>query len=133
MATVQIDPGETPSIGELLKRLVEDTQHLFRTEIRLAKSELRSNVASAAKGGMTIGVGLILLLGAVFTLLGAAVGFLTPLVGAGWAALIVGVATLVTGGLLVMSGIKKMSASSLAPDRTVASLKQDADALKGNL
>lgn len=133
MATLPTETSDTPSIGELLRRLVEDTQHLFRTEIRLAKSELRSNIASAAKGGMAAGAGFILLLGAVFTLLGAAVGFLTPLVGAGWAALIVGVVTLVTGGLLVMSGIKKMSASSLAPERTVASLKQDADALKGNL
>lgn len=133
MATVHIDPGETPSIGELLKRLIEDTQHLFRTEIRLAKSELKSNIASAAKGGIAIGIGMILLLGAIFTLLGAAVGFLTPLVGAGFAALIVGVVTLAIGGLLVMSGIKKMSAASLSPDRTVASLKQDADALKGNL
>ena len=133
MATLPTETNDNPSIGELLRRLVEDTQHLFRTEIRLAKSELRSNIASAAKGGIAAGAGLVLLLGAVFTLLGAAVGFLTPLVGAGWAALIVGVVTLIIGGLLVMSGIKKMTASSLAPERTVASLKQDADALKGNL
>ncbi|MGI4879093.1 MAG: phage holin family protein [Janthinobacterium lividum] len=132
MASLQVEPNEAPSIGELLRRLVEDTGHLFRTEIRLAKSELRSNIAAAAGGGMAIGAGAILLLGAVFTLLGAAVGFLTPYVGAGWAALIVAVVAGVIGVILVMSGGKKLSASSLVPDRAVASLKQDADALKGN-
>lgn len=133
MANSQLEPlaTHTPSIGELLRRLVDDTQHLFRTEIKLAQSEMKSNVAAAAKGAVGIGIGAILLLGAVFTLLGAAVAFLTPLVGAGWAALIV---TLIAGGLggvLIMMGLKKLSASSLIPDRAIASVRQDANALKG--
>lgn len=85
------------SIVDLLRQLVEDGNHLVRTELRLAKSEIRDNFVSAAKGAARIGVGAVLLLGAVFTLLGAATAFLTPLVGAGWAEVIVGVAGLVVG------------------------------------
>lgn len=140
MATLPSDPVSTSdasangsaSIADLLRRLVEDTGHLFRTEIRLAKSELRGNIAAAKGGAAAIGLGAILLLGAVFTLLGAAVGFLTPYVGAGLAALIVAIVVGVIGAVLVVSGGKKLGAASLTPDRAVASLKQDAEALRGN-
>lgn len=132
MATLPTGPQDQPSIGDLLRRLVEDTQHLFRTEIRLAKSEFRSNIAAAARGAVGIAVGGVLLLGAIFTLLGAAVAFLSPLVGAGFAGLIVAGAAALIGGILVALGARKLSASSFAPDKTVASLRHDAAALKGN-
>ena len=121
------------SIPDLLRQLVDDGNHLVRTEIKLAKAELRQNVAAAAKGAVGIAIGAVLALGAVFTLLGAAVAFLTPLVGAGWAAVIVGVGALVIGGLLIMSGINKLKVSSLAPDRTVDSVKHDAQAIRGSV
>ena len=132
MATLHTDPN-APSIAELLKRLVDDSGHLFRTEIRLAKAELRDNLASAKTGAMWVALGAILLLGAIFTMRGAAVGFLTPLVGAGWAALIVAGVAGVVGVVLALLGAKKVTATSLAPDRAVASLRQDTEALKGNL
>ena len=121
------------SIATLLRQLVDDGNHLVRTEIRLAKSELRDNVAAAAKGAAGIGIGAVLLLGAVFTLLGAAVAFLTPLVGAGWAAVIVGVVTLIVGGGLIMAGVNKLKVSSLAPDRAVRSVKSDATTISGSV
>lgn len=132
-AVVSAEPVATPSIGQLVMRLVEDIQHLFRTEIRLAKSELKGNIASIARGGVFAVIGGVVLLGALFTLLGAAVAFLAPLVGVAFAALIVAMVAGIVGGLMVRSGIKKISVASLAPDRAVASLKQDADALKGSL
>ena len=121
--------GET-SIPDLLRQLVEDGNHLVRTEIRLAKAEVRDNLVSAAKGGVGIGIGAVLLLGAIFTLLGAAVAFLTPVVGAGWAAVIVGVAALVVGGGLIAAGVKAMSGANVVPDRAVASVKRDAVTIK---
>lgn len=121
-----------PSIADLLRRLVEDGNHLVRTEIRLAKAEVRDNLANAKAGAGAIALGGILMLGAVFTLLGAAVGFLTPVVGAGFAALIVGFAAALVGGVLVVSGGKKIGASSIMPDKAMASIRQDADTIKGN-
>ena len=114
------------SIPDLLRQLVEDGNHLVRTEIRLAKAEVRDNIAAAVRGGVSIGIGVVLALGAIFTLLGAAVGFLTPLLGAGWAALLVGLVALAVGGLLVVTGAKKLSPASLVPDRAIGSIKADA-------
>ena len=124
---------EDASIADLLRQLVEDGNHLVRTEIRLAKAEVRDNLASAAKGGVGIGLGAVLLLGAVFTLLGAAVAFLTPVVGAGWAAVIVGAAALLIGGVMIAGGVRKLSASSMVPDRTLQSVKQDAETIRGSV
>ena len=125
--------ADETSIADLLRQLVEDGNHLVRTEIRLAKAEVRDNLVSAAKGGAGIGLGAVLLLGAVFTLLGAAVAFLTPMVGAGWAAVIVGVAALVIGGAIIAAGVKKLSASSMVPERAVESVKRDAERITGSV
>ena len=125
------EPTET--IADLLRQLVDDGNHLVRTEIRLAKSEFRDNVATIGRGAVGIGIGAVLLLGAVFTLLGGAVGFLSPLVGAGWAAVIVGLVALAIGGGLIMTGVNKLKMSSLAPDRTVKSVKHDAEMISGSV
>ena len=119
------------SVGDMVRSLIADIGHLFRTELRLAKSEVRDNLTAAKGGAIAIAAGGVLLLGAVFTFLGACVGFLTPLVGPGWAGLIVTVVTAVVGIALVMTGSKKIGASSVTPDRTLASLKQDAVTLEG--
>ena len=129
MATL---PENNSSIGELLRQLVEDVGHLFRTELRLAQAEVRSNI-SGLKGGITaIAVGGVFLLVAMFTLVGAFVGWLTPYVGAGWAAFIVAVVLAVAGMIAISVGSNKLKVTNLAPQRTVASIKQDAQALKGN-
>ena len=124
-------PDNGTSIGVLLRTLVEDVGHLFRTELRLAQAELKSNLSGLKTGAASIAVGGMLLLVSLFTLVGAFVGWLTPYVGAGWAAFIVAVVLAVIGLIAISVGGKKLSAASLAPQRTVASLKQDAQTLKG--
>lgn len=127
-----MDMQTEPSIGELIKQLVEDIGKLVRTELKLAQTEMKANISSAGKPLMLIAFGLVLLLGALFTLLAAIVGWLAPHVGAGWAAFIVAVIVGGVGTALVLSGRKGMSAIGFAPTRTVASLRQDAEALRGN-
>ena len=124
-------PDNGTSIGVLLRTLVEDVGHLFRTELRLAQAELKSNLSGLKTGAASIAVGGMLLLVSLFTLVGAFVGWLTPYVGAGWAAFIVAVVLAVIGLIAISVGGKKLNAASLAPQRTVASLKQDAQTLKG--
>lgn len=121
-----------PSIGELIRQLFEDVGKLIRTEIKLAQSEVKANAASLGKPLMLIAAGALLLLAALFTLMGAFVGWLADAVGPGWAAFIVAVVVGGAGVALIMSGKKKMSTVALTPTRTVASVKQDAQALKGN-
>ncbi len=127
------NPETGNSIGDLLRQLIEDVGHLFRTELRLAASEFKGNLGAMAGGAGAIAFGGMLMLVALFTLVGAFVGWLTPVVGsAGLAAFIVAVAVAVVGGILIAVGTSKLKVSSLAPDRTVASLRRDAETLKGN-
>lgn len=124
-------PAAEPSLTDLVKNLVGDVGHLFRTELRLAKTEVVGGVKSAVGGIVMIAIGVVLLLGALFTLLGAFVGLLTPYVGAGWAALIVAVVTGGIGVALAFIGSKRMSAKTLMPERTIASVRDGIDELKG--
>jgi len=129
MATL---PDNSNSIGDLLRSLVEDVGHLFRTELRLAQSELRANLGGLKTGVLAIAIGGTFLVVAMFTLVGAFVGWLTPYVGAGWAAFIVAVALALIGIIAIVVGNNRLKVASLTPQRTVDSLKQDAQALKGN-
>ena len=121
-----------PSIGELLRQLIEDVQHLFRTELRLFRSEVRSNIAGLKTGAILIGIGVTLMLAATITLFAAFVGWLIPVVGHGWAELIVAVVSAVIGLVALATGSKKLSAANMTPERTIASVRQDAQTLKGN-
>ena len=129
MATL---PEHDPSIGALLRQLIDDVQHLFATELRLFRAELRSNISGLKAGAILIGIGATLLLAATITLFAAFVGWLIPVVGHGWAELIVAVASAVLGVVALGVGSRRLGAASLAPDRTIASVKRDAQTLKGN-
>ncbi len=129
MATL---PEREQSIGDLLRQLVDDVQRLFRTELRLFRAEVRSNIAGLKGGVILLGVGATLMLGSTITLFAAFVGWLIPVVGHGWAELIVSVASAVLGLIAFAVASKKLSAVNLSPDRTIASVRQDAETLKGN-
>ena len=121
-----------PTIGELIRSLLQDVGQLVRTEIKLAQSEMGQNVSRAKTPAMLMALGGLLIFGAFMTLLAAFVGWLAAEVGAGWAAFIVAVVIGGIGVALLLSAKNQMSKLALAPSRTVASVKQDAQALKGN-
>lgn len=125
-------PERDETIGDLLRRLIDDVQYLFRTELKLFRAELRSNVAGLKGGVILLGVGATLMLGSTITLFAAFVGWLIPVVGHGWAELIVAIGSAVLGLISFAVASKKLSAVSLSPDRTIASVRQDAETLKGN-
>lgn len=125
-------PPDGPSIGDLLRQLIDDVQHLFKTELRSFQSEVRGNIAGMSGGAAMIAVGGVFMLAALITLFAAFVGWLTPVVGPGWAALIVAVVSAVLGLILLSVGRKRLSGAGLAPGRTLESLRQDAETLKGN-
>ncbi len=119
------------SLGELLKRLVEDTGTLFRSELRLAQAELTANIGKAMQPLSMIMLGGLLLLGGLFTLLGALVAWLTPLVGAGFAALIVAIAAAGAGLGLVAAGKKQLTSIGFLPSRVAKALQDDVKAFEG--
>ena len=120
------------SIGELLRRLVDDLLNLVRSELRLAGGEVRANLAGALGSLGAIVVGGLLISVAMLCLLGAGVAFLAQSVGIVAAALIVAGGATLLGAILIIAGIAKLKATELVPRRAVANLRRDAETLKGD-
>jgi len=128
--------GQMPPLGALLRDLAEGSSSLIRQEMRLARLELTEMLGAMATGGTLI------VSGSVFALLGGLsvlIGII--LLGADqwlrdryWlAALIV----LVVAGALALffmsRGMALLSPKQLAPEETVATLKEDTAWLKQRL
>jgi hypothetical protein len=115
-----------PSLGELVGQATKDLSTLVRKEIELAKTELSVEVSKAGKGaGMFGGAGVLGLYGLGFVSLAVmfGLGAVMPL---GWAALIVAALYLVGAGVLAARGKKAFSQVKPKPERTIKTLKEDA-------
>ena len=123
--------GRDLSIITLIKRLADDAMRLVRAEIRLAQAELKANVASIALPVAMFAFGLLLSVAALLTLMGAFVAWLSPLVGVGFAALIVAVAAAAAAAGLMLAAKKKIETVELMPSRAVAVLREEVETLKG--
>jgi len=113
------------SLGELVQTATRDLSLLVSQEIALAKMEIKREVTAAGKGvGLFGGAGFTGLLALLFLsiALAFAIGRPTTL-GVGF--LIVGLLYLVMAAVLALVGKKQISRVG-APERTIATLKDDA-------
>jgi hypothetical protein len=115
------------SIGDLIGELSGDLSKLMRQELELAKAEFRQEAVKAGKAtGMLAAAGfagylttVLLSLALVFAL-----GAVMPL---GWAALIVAAVWGITGLILYSTGRARLRTVNPKPERTVETLKEDAE------
>ncbi len=112
------------SFGTLLTELSRETALLFRQEIALAKAELVEKVAQAGSGAVELVVGGIILLLSLEALLAAAIIGLAQSIGYWQSALVLGIAVLLLGTAVLMRGLAVLRAESLAPKKTIASLRE---------
>jgi cell division protein FtsW (lipid II flippase) len=109
----------------MISGLLKDLQDLVRGEVALAKAEIKEDVSTAGKGVAAMATAAFFgLTGFIFLMLGLT--YLLNIWMRMWiAATIVGVLLVVIAAVLGMSGKKKLSASSLKPEQTIDSLKED--------
>ena len=121
------DRLDNRSLGDLLAELSRETGQLVRKEIELAKTEMTAKARKAgAQVGMTAAGGALIHAG-VLVLLAMLVIALSDMGLAPWlAALIVGVLTIGIGYLLVNRGLAGLRGSSMVPQQTIETLKEDA-------
>ncbi|MEV4333184.1 phage holin family protein [Streptomyces sp. NPDC049597] len=113
-------------MGELLTAVTSDLEQLFRQEVELAKAEVREEATKAGKAaGMYGGAGFAGSMVALFASL-AAVFALANVMDAGWAALIVTGVWALVGAVLFVMGRARMRQVSPKPERTMETLKEDA-------
>jgi fatty acid desaturase len=120
--------ADNRSLGELFGDLARETSTLVRQEVELAKTEMTAKATKAGKdiGFLAVG-GAVLYAGFLAILAAIAVGL--GQLGVPWwlAALLVGVVVLGIGAFLVMRGLTALKQESLAPQRTIETLKEDAE------
>ena len=132
------DPDQLPasqkSLGELFADLSAQISALVRQEVQLAKTEITGKIAGFAVGAVALVVAALLGLGAFLVILAAAVAALSLVLPVWAAALIVAVVLLILAGVAAMIGIKKIkSATPPVPQKTIETLKEDAQWLKNQV
>lgn len=113
------------SVGDLLGELYQGASRVISLEIELAKTELSQKASRAGKNvGFLAAGGAIAYAGFLVILFGI-VGLLALLIPTWLSALIVGLIVVGIGGALVMSGLKTLQQESVAPQRTLDTLRED--------
>jgi hypothetical protein len=125
-------PDDRP-VTALVADLVQESTTLVRQEIALAKSELSQKVSQVTGAASSMAIGGGLGFAALLVLLECLVLVLVELAGLpGWlSALIVGVVAGVVAFALIDKAKRDLKVKNLTPDRTVESLRRDAELLKG--
>jgi uncharacterized membrane protein YqjE len=113
------------SLGELVSRLSTDVGELVRTQMELAKAELRDDLAEAKRAGAMFGAAAVIGLLAAIMLASAAAWALAEVVEPGWAFLIVGAVLGAVAAVLAQQGRQRMSSATPVAEQTVESLKED--------
>ena len=128
------DPRTTTDepVGALVHRLSEQIPELVRTELRLAQAELAQKGKRAGLGiGMFSLAGLLAFFGAATLIVTAVVALdlVLPL----WASCLIVAGVLLLGALGAALGGRSeiQQATPIAPEVTIANVKDDVSALKG--
>jgi len=122
--------NEERSLGDLFSDLSGEASRLVHQEIQLAKIEMTEKASNVAKAGsVAVAGGLTMWLG-VQGLLAAAIIGLGYVIGYGWSALAVGGFVLIAGAIMTSAGIGRLKRVHLAPDQTVAQIKETRQWLK---
>jgi uncharacterized membrane protein YqjE len=113
------------SIPEVLQDIVGNLQEIIRSEFRLAKVELKEEALRASKPVATFGMGLVFGFYGIGFLLLSFVYWLTTLMAAWLAALLVGAGLAIVAIALMSSGGKKLKHVNPTPNKTIRSLEEN--------
>jgi hypothetical protein len=128
-ATPRTGPDE-PTLGALFATASRDLSTLVRSEIALAKAEIKVDVKSAVTGGAMFGAAALLaVLSLPLLLIAAAYGLVAAGLPRAVAFLVVAAVLLVVAGVLVFIGKRAVSKVG-PPERTIRTSKDTAAFLK---
>ena len=118
-------PQPQRKVSDVLQDIVGNIQQIIRSEVVLAKVEIKEKAQKASKPAAVMATGTVLgLYGAGFLLLAAVYG-LSLAVPPWLAALVVGGALAIAGGILVGKSRRALKEIDPLPKNTVATLKEN--------
>jgi len=125
--------GADRSLTDVLQNIVRNVQEIIRSEVRLAKTELREEAAKAKVAALWLAAGAATAMFAILFLLITIVDALT-LVMPNWAAaLTVGGVLALVASVLLSAGKKHLNQLHPAPERTVETIKETVEWAKQNI
>lgn len=113
------------SFSELLQGIIHNVQDIVRSEVRLAKTEIREEAIKAKASLIMLGAGAVTGLFAILFLLLMIVSALALILPNWAAALVVAAALAVAAGMMLAGGIKSFQKIHAAPERTVETIKEN--------
>jgi uncharacterized membrane protein YqjE len=122
--------GNGGSIADILQEIVGNIQNIIRSEVRLAKTEIKEEATTAGKAAGMLAAGAVLAVYAVGILLLCAVYALRGPLPDWAAALVVGLVVAAIAGALVMVGINRIKSVNPKPEQTIDSVKEDVQWVK---
>ncbi|MEV0798109.1 phage holin family protein [Kribbella sp. NPDC050281] len=122
--------GDEPTVGQLVANASKDLSNLVRSEIELAKTELKKSAVKAGTGaGLFAGAAFLALLAIVLLSIALAYAFTALGLHPALAFLATAGIYLVIAAVLVLIGKRSLS-SAKGPERAIKTSKESVDALK---
>jgi len=129
--TSQNDEALERTLGQLVADATQDISSIMRSEVALAKAEMKADAQKAGLGaGMFVAAGTLAFLALILLLIAAAYG-LVALGLAPWLAfLIVAVVLLIIGAILVAVGKRSVESVKGKPERAIKSTQDTIAAVR---
>jgi hypothetical protein len=118
------------SISRILQDIVNNATEIIRSEVRLARAEVRQDLMQIGKGSSLLVVGALLTLYALGFILLSIVSALELRLAPWLSALIVGIGVGIVGLIFLLVGRTRLKQASLKPDKTIQSLQENVTWMK---
>lgn len=129
--TSQNDEALERTLGQLVVDATQDISSIVRSEIALAKAEMKSDAQKAGVGaGMFVAAGTLAFLALILLLIAAAFGLVAAGLAPWLAFLIVAVVLLIIGVILVLAGKRAIANVNVKPERAIKSTQETIAALR---
>jgi hypothetical protein len=118
------------AVSDVLQDILRNLQEIVRSEMRLAKVEIRDDARQAMSSASWIAVGALLAVSAWALLLWTITFALSTLMSMWAATLVVAVVLAAGASVLLLGGVKRAKAINPIPERTIASIKENVEWMK---
>ena len=118
------------SVSDVLHDIVGNLQDIVRSEISLAKAEIKTEAGKAANASKILAAGAVFLLYAGGLILLAMVYALSMVLQPWLAALVVGALVSVFGAIFMSAGRRRMQVIHPSPERAIKNVKENVEWLK---
>jgi hypothetical protein len=126
-------PIQERPLGELFADLANETSNLVRNEVALAKVELTQKATTIGKNVGALAVGGAIAYAALLAIGAALIMLLAQAMPAWVAALIIGLIVAGVAWLLISKALTELRKTELTPQKTVETLKEDAQWIKDQI